>query len=107
MNAQVAPIKNAETNGNKLIVKFEVTSDFVESRGGVGKNGKPYEIHSQRVWAYLNGKFPKEMQVNHDDARNAFPEGLYEADLRPALDIGDFGKMVIDGRRLALVPVKA
>ena len=88
----------------KLLVNFEVESDFIESRGGVSAKGKPFEIHSQKVWAYLNSKFPKEIQVNHDDARNAFKPGLYHADLRPALDVGDFGKLIIDGRRLSLLP---
>lgn len=94
-------------NRQPLIVKFEVESDFVESRSGVNAKGKPYELHSQKVWAYLNSKFPKEIQVMHDDARNALKPGLYEGDIRPALDVGDFGKLIIDGRRLSLVPERA
>lgn len=92
---------------DKLIVKAEVESDFIESRSGVNAKGKPYEIHSQKVWVYLGSKFPKEIQINHDDPRNALSVGLYEADLLPALDVGDFGRLVIDGRRLNFVPVRA
>jgi len=88
---------------NKLLVNFEVESEFVETRSGVNAKGKAYEINSQKVWAYLNSKFPKEIQIMHDDARNALKPGLYHADLRQALDVGDFGKLVIDGRRLSLL----
>lgn len=88
----------------KLIVNAEVESDFIESRSGVNAKGKPYEIHSQKVWVYLGSKFPKEMQVTHEDARNAFRPGLYQVDLLPALDIGDFGRLVVEGRRLNFVP---
>lgn len=88
---------------NKLLLNFEVESDFVESRSGVSAKGKDYEIHSQKVWVYLGSKFPKEMQLLHDDPRNAIKPGLYVADLLPALDVGDFGKLVIDARRLSLL----
>ena len=88
---------------NKLLVNFEVESDYVETRSGVSAKGKDYEINTQKVWAYLNSKFPKEIQLNHDDKRNALKPGLYHADIRQALDVGDFGKLVIDGRRLSLL----
>ena len=92
---------------DKLILKFEVESDFVDTRSGVSaKSGKPYEIHTQKVWAYLNSKFPKEIQLSLDDRRNALRPGLYEADLLPALEVGDFGKLNIDLRKLALLPAK-
>lgn len=91
----------------KLIVKAEVESDFIDSRGGVSAKGKPYEIHEQKVWVYLGSKFPKEITVNHDDARNALKPGLYTVDLMPALHVGDFGRLSIDGRRLAFLPVVA
>lgn len=88
---------------NKLFVNFEVESDFIETRTGVNAKNKPYELNSQKVWAYLNSKFPKEIQIMHDDKRNALKPGLYHADLRQALDVGDFGKLIIDGRRLSLL----
>jgi len=88
---------------NKLILKCEVESAFVESRGGVNAKGKTYEIHSQKVWVYLGSKFPKEIQVLHDDPRNAYAPGLYEVDLLPSLDVGDFGKLIVDGRRFVLI----
>lgn len=88
---------------NRLLVNFEVESDFVETRSGVSAKGKEYEINTQKVWAYLNSKFPKEIQINHDNKCNALKPGLYHADLRQALDVGDFGKLVIDGRRLSLL----
>lgn len=92
---------------NKLIVKAEVESDYVDSRGGVSAKGKTYEIHEQKVWVYLGSKFPKEISINHDDARNALKPGLYEVDLTPALTVGDFGRLAIDGRRLNFLPVVA
>jgi hypothetical protein len=89
---------------DKLIVKAEVESDFINSRGGVSAKGKPYEIHEQKVWVYLGSKFPKEININHDDPRNALKPGLYTVDLMPALEVGDFGRLGIDGRRLSFVP---
>ena len=92
---------------DKLILKAEVESDFIESRSGVNAKGKPYEIHSQKLWVYLGSKFPKEIQINHEDPRNALRPGLYQVDILPALDVGDFGRLAIDGRRLNFVPLVA
>lgn len=92
---------------NAMLVQVEVESTFVESRGGVSARGKPYEIHSQRVWVYLNSKFPKEMQVNVDGPSHALAVGMYEVDLLPALDVLDFGKLGIDARRLQFVKLAA
>jgi hypothetical protein len=86
----------------KLLLNFEVESDFVESRSGVSAKGKEYEIHTQKVWVYLGSKFPKEMQLSLDKPEHAIKPGLYAADLLPALDVGDFGKLVVDVRKLRL-----
>jgi hypothetical protein len=87
---------------NKLIINVEVETNFVDSRSGINAKGKPYEIHSQKAWAYLGSKFPKEFQINLDDPKHAYAPGVYECDLIPALDVGDFGKLVIDGRKVQL-----
>lgn len=87
---------------NKLILNIEVESNFVDSRSGVSAKGKNYEIHTQKAWVYLGSKFPKEIQLSLDDPSHAVNPGLYEADLLPALDVGDFGKLVVDVRKLVL-----
>lgn len=90
-----------------LIIKAEVESTFVDSRGGISqKSGKPYEIHEQKVWLYLGSKFPKEMTLSLDKPLDALPIGLYEVDLMPALDIGDFGRLHIEARKLKFVPAR-
>lgn len=92
-------------NANKLIVKVEVESDFVDSRGGINAKGKPYEIHTQKAWIYLGSKFPKEFSLDLTAANQAVPPGLYEVDLMPALDIGDFGRVVVDVRKFRLLSI--
>lgn len=91
----------------KFMVNAEVESDFVDERSGISAKGKQYSIRSQKIWAFLGSKFPKEATINLDEGQRPFKPGLYEFDLLPALDIGDFGRFVIDGRRLVLVPVVA
>lgn len=92
---------------SKFLVKAEVESDFVDERSGVSAKNKPYTIRSQKVWLFLGSKFPKEAVLNLEEGQRAYRPGLYEIDLLPALDIGDFGRVVIDGRRLILQPVMA
>lgn len=96
---------------SRLLLKFEVESDFVDTRSGtkLDKNGreKDWEVHSQKLWVYLGSKFPKEMQLTLETPRDALRPGLYECDILPALDVGDFGRLVIDGRRLRFQPVAA
>lgn len=92
---------------NRFVVKVEVESEFVDSRGGMSAKGKPYEIHEQKVWAYLNSKFPKEISVNLESADKYLREGMYEVDIAPALEVGDFNRLSIDGRKLKFVPVVA
>lgn len=92
----------------KLLLNFEIESDFVDSRSGTTvKNGKEreWEVHTQKAWVYLGSKFPKEMQIVLESAKDAVRPGLYQADLLPALDVGDFGKLVVDVRKLRLHPV--
>ena len=88
---------------SKLVLNFEIESDFVDTRRGVSAKGKDYEIHTQKAWVYLGSKFPKEMQLSLDDPKHALRPGLYEADLMPALDVGDFGKLTVDVRKLVLL----
>lgn len=90
---------------NKMILRAEVESDFVDERSGVSAKGKDYSIRSQKVWVFFNSKYPKEMQLNLEDKQPAYRPGLYEFDLLPALEVGDFGRLVIDGRKLRLSPV--
>lgn len=90
-----------------LIVKAEVESSFVDSRGGISqKSGKPYEIHEQKLWVYLGSKFPKEMTLSLEKPADALAVGLYEVDLLPSLDVGDFGRLTIDARKLKFVPAR-
>lgn len=87
---------------NKLLVNIEIESDYVDTRSGVSAKGRDYEINTQKAWIYLGSKFPKEMQLSLEDRRNGLKPGLYHADLTPALDVGDFGKLVVDARKLVL-----
>lgn len=88
---------------NRFVCKVEVESAYVEERSGVSAKGKDYEIRSQKAWIFLNSKFPKEFTITLDSGQGAFPPGLYEVDLLPALDVGDYGRLIIDGRRLSLL----
>lgn len=89
---------------NQLLIKVEIESAFVETRSGISsRNGKPYEIHSQKAWFYLGSKFPKEVQLPLDSQLHAWPVGLYVTDVMPALDAGDFGRLDIDMRKIRLL----
>lgn len=87
----------------RFMINVEVESDFVEERSGISAKGKDYEIRSQKAWAFLGSKFPKEITLNLDKGQRAFAPGLYQCDLLPALDVGDFGRLVVDGRKLSLL----
>lgn len=88
-------------------IKAEVESAFVDERSGISTKGKPYTIRSQKAWLFLGSKFPKESVLNLEEGQRPYSPGLYEIDLLPALDIGDFGRIVVDGRRVILQPVTA
>jgi hypothetical protein len=88
---------------NSVMVHVEVESSFVDSRSGIGKNGKPYAMHTQKAWMYLGSKFPKEVQLDVPSVAEAWPVGMYQTDLLPALDVGDFGRVEIDMRKLRLM----
>jgi hypothetical protein len=92
---------------NQLIIKVEVESAFVDSRGGISqRTNKPYEIHEQKAWAYLGSKFPKEITLSLDKPGDALGVGHYEVDLMPALDVGDFGRLTIEARKLRFIPAR-
>jgi len=55
----------------------------------------------------MGSKFPEKITLTLEDKQPAFRPGLYEVDLLPALRVGDFGRLEVDGRRLKLVPVVA
>jgi hypothetical protein len=84
-------------------LKVEVESAFVESRGGISAKGKPWQMREQKAWFYLGSKFPKEVTLTLEGDQPAYAPGMYEVDLLPALNVGDFGRLEIDGRRLLLV----
>lgn len=92
---------------NKFVIKVEVESDFVDSRGGMSAKNKPYEIHEQKVWMFLNSKFPKEVSLNLPAADKALAPGMYEVDIAPALEVGDYGRLAIDARKLQFRPLLA
>lgn len=58
---------------------------------------------------YLGSKFPEKVTLTLEDRQPAHRPGLYEFDLIPALRVGDFGRLEIDGRKLRLIstPVAA
>lgn len=89
----------------KLMLNVEVESDFVDARGGVTAKGKPWQMREQKAWVYMGSKFPKEVTLSLEGDTPAYRPGMYETDLLPALKVGDFGRLEIDGRRLVLSPV--
>lgn len=91
----------------QLIINVEIESGFVDSRGGIGRNGKPYEINTQKAWFYLGSKFPKEVELPVQSPADGWPVGLYTTDLLPALVVGDFGRVEVDMRKLRLVSSSA
>lgn len=88
-----------------LNIRIEIDDTCkTRSNSGISKRtGKPYEIASQQVWAFLHGAYPQKIELPIDSEMAAYEPGSYWLDLAPALVVGDFSRLAINAREFRLV----
>lgn len=96
-------------SNSQLIIKIEVDDTYVDHKSGdSAKTGKPYEINTQEVWAYMPGqRHPEKVKVQVPSKNQPYPKGDYNADLAPCIVVGGFKEFAFDNRRLVLQAVAA
>lgn len=76
----------------------------IDERSG-NKNGRDWSIRTQSIWMYQPGaKFPIQINFMLPEGVNSYPSGAYTLNLDLAVDQGNFKSLILDTRRLQLVP---
>lgn len=91
----------------QFLLAAQVLSDVVDTRSGT-KDGKDWEVSEQEVWVTLpNAPFPQKVTLRLKSSNDAYRPGDYLIDLADCLDVGRFGSLAIDDRKIQLKPAAA
>lgn len=83
----------------KLQLLVDVTKVEVREKRGTSRQGKPYTIREQAVWAQTGKEYPESMTVRIEDGEPPYQPGRYVVS-EDCLYINQYGQLAIGRVRL-------
>lgn len=90
----------------KLQVLVEVTKVEVNEKRGTSRQGKPYVIREQNVWAQTGKEYPESMTVRLEDNDGPYQPGKYMV-TEDCLYINQYGQLSVGRVKLQKVAAQA
>lgn len=87
--------------------KVEIDTTNCNHKSGTAKaTGKPYSFYEQSAYVFENpdDRYPRKIEISHNDLNDALPVGKYILDLDPAVYFDRFGNPAIDMRNAKFIP---
>lgn len=84
----------------------QVFTKTFETKNGTTQKGKPYEFHTMQAYLHNHEKpYPNEFTIQFSDQKDILPIGFYSWDPTSAIGFSGFGTLLLDDRKINLLPI--